>query len=141
MNFFFQLVYTQIVNVLFALNNVFISVINALPDGNKTIDLVGMGAQLITDAEGENPEVENASVSVSAAHFKHENPEDDYLLVSCGTDSQQDRKGFYLKQYKNGNAVPLIMTKVYTSTEDAQNDLFLEPGETYKCNGHYMYKQ
>lgn len=140
MNFFFQLVYTKIVNILFALNNVFISVINSLPDGNKTIDLVGMGAQLITDETPESPETENASVSVSVAHFKHANPEEDYILASCGTDSQQTRRGFYLKQYVNGNAVPLIMAKTYTSIEDAQNDDALEDGEVYKCNGFVMYK-
>ena len=141
MNFFFQLVYSQIVNILFNNGTTRMAVIKDLPDNNHTIDLMGMGASIITDETENTPEIENASMSLSIAHFKYANQEDDFLLASCGTDSQQDRRGLYVKQYKSGKVVVLLQAPIYVTTEDAQNDSTLEVGEVYKCNGFIMYKQ
>lgn len=117
------------------------AVIKDLPDNNHTIDLMGIGSSIITDETENTPEIENASMSLSIAHFKYANQEDDFLLASCGTDSQQDRRGLYVKQYKSGKVVVLLQAPIYVTTEDAQNDSTLEVGEVYKCNGFIMYKQ
>jgi len=130
-------------------SNVGMNTIIDLPDGVKRIDLMGIGVQLIDETEvpvsEENPDGllinENASVSVGVSHFKHPNPADDFILAFCGTDSQQTRRGVYIKQYRDGRIDVKLMLPVYATTEDAQNDITLEVGSSYKCNGMCMYKQ
>lgn len=137
---FFNLIYTKI-NVLFWNGNTSLSLINQLPDGDKKLNIIGHSAQLITDATESIAEVENASVSVNVFETINSENETECITASCGTDSKQERKGLYVRQWKDGSVDVMLLAPTYESIQSAQDDDSIKVGSLYKCDGAFRFKE
>lgn len=140
MNQFFNLIYT-VVNILFWNGNTSFAIIKQLPDGTKKLNIIGQGAQIITDATESIPELENASVSVNVFETMNSDNETESITASCGTDSKQARQGFYVRQWKDGTVDVMLLAPTYESIQAAQDDPSLKVGSSYKCDGAHRYKE
>lgn len=86
---------------------------------------------------GEGEETNDAIVASKEVFTKDANG--NKVLVSTSVVVGSTTHSYGGEVFSDGRV--FVHAKTFNTTEDAQNDATLQPGEIYKCNGFVMYKQ
>jgi hypothetical protein len=138
-----NLAFTELLNVIIKQGNTSQVVVKEQPlfDENNTeltleekqyVNLMVLAVQ-----HGEGDGTNDAVVGTKEVFTK--DADGNKVLVSTSVTLGSTTHPYGVELFSDGTLI--VKAKVYTTTEDAQNDSSLKVGEIYKCNGFVMYKQ